>query len=40
MVRFIADQPWGTDYSYPALLVILDEIEAGLDAYLATAPGS
>jgi iron complex transport system substrate-binding protein len=36
MVRYVEDQPWGTDYSYPALLLILDEIEAGLDAFLAT----
>lgn len=35
MVRFVPDQPWGTDYSYPALVVILDEVEAGLDAWLA-----
>jgi iron complex transport system substrate-binding protein len=35
MVRYVEDQPWGTDYSYPALLLILDEIEAGLDSFLA-----
>jgi iron complex transport system substrate-binding protein len=36
MVRYVPDQPWGTDYSYPALVMILDEVEAGLDAWLAT----
>jgi ABC-type Fe3+-hydroxamate transport system substrate-binding protein len=36
MVRYVPDQPWGTDYSYPALVSILDEVEAGLDAWLAT----
>jgi iron complex transport system substrate-binding protein len=35
MVRFVEDSPWGTDYSYPALSIIFDEIEAGLTAYLA-----
>jgi iron complex transport system substrate-binding protein len=34
MVRFVEDSPWGTDYSYPALSIIFDEIEAGLTAYL------
>jgi ABC-type Fe3+-hydroxamate transport system substrate-binding protein len=35
MVRYIPDQPWGTDYSYPALVLILDEIETGIEAWLA-----
>ena len=34
MVRYVEDSPWGTDYSYPALVVNLDEIDAGLTAFL------
>jgi iron complex transport system substrate-binding protein len=34
VVRYVEDTPWGTDYSYPALSMNFDEIEAGLTAYL------
>lgn len=38
-VRYIADQPWGTEYSYPAVQAIFDEIEDGLDDWEAAQTG-
>lgn len=34
-VRLVDDQPWGTDYSYPALVIILDHIVAALEDHAA-----
>ena len=34
-VHVVEDQPWGTDYSYPALVIILDHIASALEDYAA-----
>lgn len=34
-VRFVYDSPWGSEYSFPAVEWIFDEIEAGIDDWLS-----
>lgn len=34
-VRYIDDEPWGTEYSFPAVEWIFDEIEDGIDDWLS-----
>jgi iron complex transport system substrate-binding protein len=38
-VIVVEDQPWGTDYSYPALVIILDTIADALDQFAADTGG-